>query len=168
MEFREFRILQIRILGPLEVVGEGGPVDTGTPKQRAVLAMLTMQPGRTVSVQRLIDELWADEPPERAIASLQAYVSRLRRALEPGRTARDRSTVLVSRAPGYQLMVPADAVDAARFAAAVERARTGTRARRRRCGSSPTRCNCGGPTRCRSWVTRPWRGPSGAGCRSCG
>ncbi|MEV0135371.1 BTAD domain-containing putative transcriptional regulator [Dactylosporangium sp. NPDC050688] len=126
MEFREFRILQIRILGPLEVVGEGGPVDTGTPKQRAVLAMLTMQPGRTVSVQRLIDELWADEPPERAIASLQAYVSRLRRALEPGRTARDRSTVLVSRAPGYQLMVPADAVDAARFAAAVEQARAGT------------------------------------------
>ncbi|MEV4515727.1 BTAD domain-containing putative transcriptional regulator [Dactylosporangium sp. NPDC049525] len=126
MEFREFRILQIRILGPLEVVGERGPVDTGTPKQRAVLAMLTMQPGRTVSVQRLIDELWADEPPERAIASLQAYVSRLRRALEPGRTARDRSTVLVSRAPGYQLMVPADAVDAARFAAAVEQARTGT------------------------------------------
>ncbi|WP_460494787.1 AfsR/SARP family transcriptional regulator [Dactylosporangium cerinum] len=113
-------------MGPLEVVGEGGPVDTGTPKQRAVLAMLTMQPGRTVSVQRLIDELWADEPPERAIASLQAYVSRLRRALEPGRTARDRSTVLVSRAPGYQLMVPADAVDAARFAAAVEQARTGT------------------------------------------
>ncbi|GIG51552.1 hypothetical protein Dsi01nite_095930 [Dactylosporangium siamense] len=88
--------------------------------------MLTMQPGRTVSVQRLIDELWADEPPERAIASLQAYVSRLRRALEPARTARDRSTVLVSRAPGYQLMVPADAVDAARFAAAVERARAGT------------------------------------------
>ncbi|MDG6109684.1 AfsR/SARP family transcriptional regulator [Dactylosporangium aurantiacum] len=113
-------------MGPLEVVGEGGPVDTGTPKQRAVLAMLTMQPGRTVSVQRLIDELWADEPPERAIASLQAYVSRLRRALEPGRTARDRSTVLVSRAPGYQLMVPAGAVDAARFAAAVEQARTGT------------------------------------------
>ncbi|MEV4132091.1 BTAD domain-containing putative transcriptional regulator [Dactylosporangium sp. NPDC049742] len=126
MELRELRILQIRILGPLEVVGESGPVDTGTPKQRAVLAMLTMQPGRTVSVQRLIDELWSDEPPERAIASLQAYVSRLRRALEPGRTARDRSTVLVSRAPGYQLMVPADAVDAARFAAAVEQARTGT------------------------------------------
>ncbi|GAA0725479.1 AAA family ATPase [Dactylosporangium roseum] len=125
MEVREFRILQFRILGPLEAVNPGGPVDTGTPKQRAVLAMLAMQPGRTVSVQRLIDELWADEPPERAIASLQAYVSRLRRALEPGRTARDRSTVLVSRAPGYQLVVPPDAVDAARFAAAVEQARQG-------------------------------------------
>ncbi|WP_432839279.1 BTAD domain-containing putative transcriptional regulator [Dactylosporangium sp. CA-092794] len=84
--------------------------------------MLASQPGRVVSVQRLIDELWADEPPERAISSLQAYVSRLRRALEPGRTARDRSAVLVSRAPGYVLQVPAEAVDANRFAAAVERA----------------------------------------------
>src|SRR5215468_185963 len=84
--------------------------------------MLATQPGRIVSVQRLIDELWADEPPERAISSLQAYVSRLRRALEPGRTARDRSAVLVSRAPGYLLQVPPEAVDAARFAAAVEQA----------------------------------------------
>ncbi|MER7281546.1 BTAD domain-containing putative transcriptional regulator [Dactylosporangium sp. NPDC000244] len=113
-------ILQFRILGPLEVDSAAGPVDTGTPKQRAVLAMLATQPGRIVSVQRLIDELWADEPPERAIASLQAYVSRLRRALEPGRTARDRSAVLVSRAPGYVLQVPPESVDAARFAAAVE------------------------------------------------
>ncbi|MEU7867686.1 BTAD domain-containing putative transcriptional regulator [Dactylosporangium sp. NPDC049140] len=114
-------MLQFRILGPLEVDNAGAPVDTGTPKQRAVLAMLATQPGRVVSVQRLIDELWADEPPERAIASLQAYVSRLRRALEPGRTARDRSAVLVSRSPGYVLQVPAESVDAARFAAAVER-----------------------------------------------
>ncbi|WP_433047275.1 BTAD domain-containing putative transcriptional regulator [Dactylosporangium sp. CS-033363] len=83
--------------------------------------MLATQPGRIVSVQRLIDELWSDEPPERAIASLQAYVSRLRRALEPGRTARDRSAVLVSRSPGYVLQVPPDSVDAVRFAAAVER-----------------------------------------------
>ncbi|MGI5238190.1 BTAD domain-containing putative transcriptional regulator [Dactylosporangium sp. CA-139066] len=114
-------MLQFRILGPLEATGPDGPVDTGTPKQRAVLAMLATQPGRIVSVQRLIDELWADEPPERAISSLQAYVSRLRRALEPGRTARDRSAVLVSRAPGYLLQVPPESVDAAVFAAAVER-----------------------------------------------
>ncbi|GAA2336675.1 hypothetical protein GCM10010170_017240 [Dactylosporangium salmoneum] len=87
-----------------------------------MLAMLAAQPGRIVSVQRLIDELWTEEPPERAISSLQAYVSRLRRALEPDRTSRDRSAVLVSRAPGYLLQVPAESVDAARFAAAVERA----------------------------------------------
>ncbi|GGM13181.1 BTAD domain-containing putative transcriptional regulator [Dactylosporangium sucinum] len=117
--------MEFRILGPLEVVtGDGAPVDLGTPKQRAVLAMLAAQPGRTVSVQRLVEELWADEPPERATASLQAYVSRLRRALEPGRTSRDRSAVLVSRAPGYFLAVPHEAVDASRFAAAVAAARS--------------------------------------------
>ncbi|MET7392966.1 BTAD domain-containing putative transcriptional regulator [Dactylosporangium sp. NPDC005572] len=117
--------MEFGILGPLEVVtGDGAPVDLGTPKQRAVLAMLAAQPGRTVSVQRLVEELWADEPPERATASLQAYVSRLRRALEPGRTSRDRSAVLVSRAPGYFLSVPNEAVDAARFAAAVAAARS--------------------------------------------
>ncbi|WP_330186308.1 BTAD domain-containing putative transcriptional regulator [Dactylosporangium sp. AC04546] len=117
--------MEFRILGPLEVVtGDSDPVDVGTPKQRAVLTMLAAQPGRTVSVQRLVEELWADEPPERATASLQAYVSRLRRALEPGRTSRDRSAVLVSRAPGYFLAVPDEAVDATRFAAAVAAARS--------------------------------------------
>ncbi|WP_432995170.1 BTAD domain-containing putative transcriptional regulator [Dactylosporangium sp. CA-233914] len=82
--------------------------------------MLAAQPGRVVPVHRLIDELWADEPPERALATLQAYVSRLRRALEPGRSSRDRSTILVSRAPGYLLSVTPAQVDAARFTAAVE------------------------------------------------
>ncbi|GAA4246148.1 hypothetical protein GCM10022255_016270 [Dactylosporangium darangshiense] len=87
--------------------------------------MLAVRPGRVVAVQRLIDELWSDEPPERALASLQAYVSRLRRALEPGRGSRDRSAVLVSRAPGYVLALDPARVDASRFAAAVERFRPG-------------------------------------------
>ncbi|MFI5908845.1 BTAD domain-containing putative transcriptional regulator [Dactylosporangium sp. NPDC051541] len=113
--------MELRILGPLEVYSSGGTqIDLGTPKQRAIIALLATRPGRVVPVQTLVDELWADEPPERAIASLQAYVSRLRRALEPGRTARDRSTVLVSRAPGYLLAVPPEAVDATRFGTVVE------------------------------------------------
>ncbi|MEV6925726.1 BTAD domain-containing putative transcriptional regulator [Dactylosporangium sp. NPDC051485] len=118
--------MELRILGPLEAIGpDGAEVDLGTPKQRAVLAMLATQPGRVVPVQRLIDELWADEPPQRALASLQAYVSRLRRALEPGRSSRDRSAVLVTRAPGYLLAVPGSRVDAARLAAAVQSHRPG-------------------------------------------
>ncbi|MER7277640.1 BTAD domain-containing putative transcriptional regulator [Dactylosporangium sp. NPDC000244] len=112
--------MELRILGPLEALTDDGvPIDLGTPKQRAVLALLATRPGRVVPVQTLVDELWADEPPERAIASLQAYVSRLRRALEPDRAARGPATVLVSRAPGYLLAVPPEAVDAVRFAAAV-------------------------------------------------
>ncbi|WP_433058025.1 BTAD domain-containing putative transcriptional regulator [Dactylosporangium sp. CS-033363] len=113
--------MDVRILGPLEVVSPAGaPIDLGTPKQRAVVALLATRPGRVVPVQTLVDELWAEEPPERAIASLQAYVSRIRRALEPGRAARDRAAVLVSRAPGYLLDLPPAAVDATRLAAAVE------------------------------------------------
>ncbi|WP_433084975.1 BTAD domain-containing putative transcriptional regulator [Dactylosporangium sp. CA-052675] len=118
--------MELRILGPLEALTDDGvPIDLGTPKQRAVLALLATRPGRVVPVQTLVDELWADEPPERAIASLQAYVSRLRRALEPGRAARGTATVLVSRAPGYVLAVPPEAVDAVRFAAAAGSAHGG-------------------------------------------
>ncbi|WP_433217406.1 BTAD domain-containing putative transcriptional regulator [Dactylosporangium sp. CS-047395] len=113
--------MDVRILGPLEVLSPAGDqIDLGTPKQRAVVALLATRPGRVVPVQTLVDELWAEEPPERAIASLQAYVSRIRRALEPGRAARDRAAVLVSRAPGYLLDLPPAAVDATRLAAAVE------------------------------------------------
>ena len=68
----------IRVLGPLEAEVEGARADLGGPLQRAVLALLLMERGRVVSVDRMIDQLWPGEPPPRAIASLQAYVSNLR------------------------------------------------------------------------------------------
>ena len=80
----------IRVLGPLEAEIDGTRADLGGPLQRAVLALLLMEHGRVVSVDRLIDQLWRGEPPPRAIASLQAYVSNLRRILEPGRAPRAR------------------------------------------------------------------------------
>src|SRR5215813_4269386 len=80
----------IRVLGPLEAEVEGARADLGGPLQRAVLALLLMERGRVVSVDRMIDQLWRGEPPPRAIASLQAYVSNLRRILEPGRARRVR------------------------------------------------------------------------------
>ncbi len=111
------------LLGPLEVHAGGQRIDLGTPKQRAVLAMMALTPGRVVAVDRLIDELWPDEPPASALASLQAYVSRLRRALAPdGRTA--RSGVVMSRAPGYLLDVPPESVDAIRFVRLVKAGRS--------------------------------------------
>jgi DNA-binding SARP family transcriptional activator/RecA/RadA recombinase len=109
--------VEFRILGPLEVVEGGRPVDVGSPKQRAVLAVLVINANRVVSVDRLIDELWGDEAPSAATGTLQAYVSNLRRALEPGRAPREPPQVLVTRAPGYLLRLdPAD-LDAARFEA---------------------------------------------------
>jgi len=105
----------VRVLGPLEAEVGGVKIDLGGPLQRAVLAVLLIERGRVISVDRLIDQLWRGEPPPRAIASLQAYVSNLRRVLEPGRRRRAPAGVLVSAPPGYALRLPGDAVDAWQF-----------------------------------------------------
>ncbi|MEU7944246.1 winged helix-turn-helix domain-containing protein [Micromonospora taraxaci] len=54
----------------------------GTPKQQAIFAMLTVQPGRLVTVDDLVDELWADRPPRSAIANVRTYAANLRRTFE--------------------------------------------------------------------------------------
>ena len=107
--------LEFSLLGPLAVAGEQGPVELGAPKHRALLALLLLEPGRVVSVDRLIDQLWHGEPPAAATSTLQAYVSNLRRVLEPNRTAGAPATVLVTRPPGYVLDIAPEQVDAARF-----------------------------------------------------
>src|SRR5689334_18305677 len=66
-----------RILGPLEAFNETGPLLLGGQKQRAVLAMLLLEPGRIVSTDRLIDALWGEQPPRTATTSLQNFVSQL-------------------------------------------------------------------------------------------
>jgi DNA-binding SARP family transcriptional activator len=109
--------VEFRILGPLEVVARGRLLELGRPKQRAVLAILLIHANRTVSLEHLVDELWGEEPPAQAIASLQAYVSHLRRLLEPARGARTPARVLVSQSPGYRVAVAAEDLDAARFEA---------------------------------------------------
>jgi DNA-binding SARP family transcriptional activator len=97
----------------MEAVGaDGQRLDLGGPRQRAVLAVLTIAHGRVVATDRIIDDLWRGEPSPKARGSLQAYVSHLRRALEPGRPARTAARLLVSAAPGYALHLPDDAVDA--------------------------------------------------------
>ena len=57
------------------------PPSLGGPKQRLVLAMLLAEPNRVVSVDRLVDALWGDYPPETARHTVQSYVSELRKAL---------------------------------------------------------------------------------------
>ncbi|GAA2352385.1 ATP-binding protein [Dactylosporangium salmoneum] len=109
-------MLLLRVLGPFAVeVGRGGTVDIGGPRQRAVLALLLSAGGEAVSVDRMIEDLWRGEPPPRAIASLQAYVSNLRRLLEPDRERRAPARLLVSAPPGYAIRLPPESVDAWRF-----------------------------------------------------
>ncbi|WP_426507502.1 BTAD domain-containing putative transcriptional regulator [Dactylosporangium sp. McL0621] len=106
----------LRVLGPFEVETEaGGTADLGGPRQRAVLALLLSARGDVVSVDRMIEDLWRGEAPPRAIASLQAYVSNLRRLLEPDRERRAAARLLVSAPPGYAIRLPVEAVDAWRF-----------------------------------------------------
>ena len=107
--------LEFRILGPIEVAVDGQPLELGRPKQQAVLGLLLLRANTVVPLEHLVDEVWGEEPPAQAIASLQAYISHLRRLLEPDRPARAPARVLVSRAPGYRLVVADDDLDAARF-----------------------------------------------------
>ncbi len=109
--------MRFRILGPLEVVVDDGPIELGRRKQRALLAILLVDANRVVALDSLVEELWAGQPPSQAIASLQAYVSNLRRLLEPGRARGESPTVLVSQPPGYRLAVSDDDVDARVFEA---------------------------------------------------
>jgi Transcriptional regulatory protein, C terminal len=73
--------MEFRILGLLEVWDEGGEVSLGGPKPRALLAVLLLHPNEVVPADRLIDELWGEDSPERATAALRVNVSRLRKAL---------------------------------------------------------------------------------------
>ncbi|MBE3012128.1 AAA family ATPase [Microbispora sp. NEAU-D428] len=113
--------MEFRVLGSVEVRDAGGaPVDVGGPRQRTVLARLLVAHGAVVSIRTLIEDVYGDAPPVSAPATVQSYVSHLRRAIEPDRPARGRPRVLVGRPPGYALV--AGNVDAARFTDLVERA----------------------------------------------
>ena len=107
--------MDFRVLGPLEVGGDGGPVELGGVKQRSLLAMLLLHAGEAVSTDRLVDALWGASPPLRSGKSIQVYVSRLRKTL-----ADDR---LVTRPPGYVLHVEPAEFDLARFEQLVADAR---------------------------------------------
>jgi DNA-binding SARP family transcriptional activator/ABC-type transport system substrate-binding protein len=112
--------VDFRILGPLEVLGAGRGVPLGGAKQRAALAMLLLHRNQTVSRDRLIEGLWGEEPPASAGHTLEAYVSRLRRAL----LTVEASPRLMARPPGYWLKVEAGELDLDRFQAALDRAGT--------------------------------------------
>jgi len=106
--------VQFGVLGPLEMSINGTAVPLGTPKQRAVLAMLLINRNRPVSVDALTGAAWEQGPPAGARATLSSYVSNLRRLLA-GAGVETRA-LLASAPPGYRLAVPDRHYDLGRFA----------------------------------------------------
>src|SRR5947209_15474 len=100
-------LLEFRLLGPVEAVVDGRPVALAAAKPRALLAVLLLDRNRVVSVGRLVEDLWGDEPPETATKALQGYVSQLRKALGADR--------VLTKPPGYSLRVEEDELDLDRF-----------------------------------------------------
>jgi DNA-binding SARP family transcriptional activator len=99
--------VEYRVLGSLEVRDGDRSIPLGGAKQRALLAVLLVNANQVISRDRLIDELWGDQPPDTAVTMVQVYVSRLRKLLPPD--------TLVTRPPGYLLEVDPDNVDLQRF-----------------------------------------------------
>src|SRR5512132_2071705 len=101
--------MEFRILGPVEVRSEGRPLVVAGARQRALLAVLLLRAGEPVARDRVIEDLWGERPPAGAAQTVQAVVSRLRRALG-GEAAR-----LVTSAAGYRLPAEPDELDLRRF-----------------------------------------------------
>src|SRR5262245_31855337 len=117
------RQIEFKVLGPLEVVADGRPLELNRRKQRSLLALLLLDAGEVVSSDRLIEELWGSKSPKAASHSLQNLVSDLRKTL-------GRETVQ-TREPGYVLDVDPDRIDLHRFERLVAQAAEGGDAERR-------------------------------------
>jgi predicted ATPase/DNA-binding SARP family transcriptional activator len=100
-------VVQIRLLGGVDATDDGGTIDVGPAKRRALLAALALSVGTAVPATRLVELVWGDDPPRTADKTLQAHVARLRAVL--GRDAITRVGA------AYRLDLPPDAVDVVRF-----------------------------------------------------
>jgi predicted ATPase/DNA-binding SARP family transcriptional activator len=111
--------LQIELLGPVEARVDGRAVPLGGPRPRALFALLALMGGRVVTTDRLIDELWGEDPPGRARNTLQIHISRLRKALAEAGADGGR---LVTQAGGYLLDVRPGERDVDRWQRALDAA----------------------------------------------
>ena len=103
--------VRICVLGGCRVLDDtGADLDLGSRKPRSVVAALALTPGRPVSADALADLVWGGEPPRTAQGSLHAYLSGLRRVLEPERPVRGAASVIETTDHGYVLRVEPSAV----------------------------------------------------------
>jgi DNA-binding SARP family transcriptional activator len=101
-------VLEFRVLGPLEVVGDDGPIRLGGARQRATLAILLLNANRVVSIDRIADDLYAGAPPVTAVTQVQRQISELRKLL-------GSDAAIDTRSPGYVITVDPEHIDLTRF-----------------------------------------------------
>jgi DNA-binding SARP family transcriptional activator len=101
-------MLEFRILGPLEAVGEDGPIQLGGPRQRATLAILLLSANRVVPVDRIADELYAGAAPVTAVTQVQRQISELRKAFGD-------ASAIETVPPGYLIRLSPGQLDLLRF-----------------------------------------------------
>lgn len=99
-------------MGPVEAVRDDNPIPLGAPKQRALVAVLLLNANEVIARERLIDALWAGNPPRAAVQSLQVYVHGLRQALGADR--------IETRGTGYRLRLGPGELDYERFERLIE------------------------------------------------
>ena len=110
--------MDYRILGPVEALDDGRALALGGSRQRALLALLLLHPNEVVSTDRLLDELWGEQPPGSGPKAVQVLVSQLRKALQES----SGDGALVTQAPGYFMRVGEGELDRERFESLVEKA----------------------------------------------
>ena len=116
------RLMQVRLLGPVEVLSDGNPVPLGGRQRRTLLSILAVHAGEAVSTDRLIDELWGDSRPDTARKTVQSHIAHLRKALNT------HSEVLAPARDGYAMRIDADSIDTNQFESLVKQARERRRA----------------------------------------
>jgi DNA-binding SARP family transcriptional activator len=107
--------LEFRILGPLEAHHDGQQVRIGGPRQQIALAMMLLEPGKVISLSRLIDAMWDGEPPATARSQVQICISNLRRTI----AAVGGPDVIDTHSHGYLIRVADGTLDLREFEAAV-------------------------------------------------
>jgi DNA-binding SARP family transcriptional activator len=115
--------MEFRILGSMEVADGDRRVELPSGRARALLALLILHANQPIAVERLIDELWGEDPPATAATVVQGLVSRLRKTLEPQRAKGATARILETVGAGYRLAVKPTSVDAHRFTRLVDQSR---------------------------------------------
>jgi DNA-binding SARP family transcriptional activator len=115
--------VRFTILGPVRAWLDGTELETGSPTQRALLALLLVHAGQPVALTEIVDALWADDPPRTAVNIVHRHVGTLRRLTDPDLPMRASGTLLLRSAGAYRLNVDAGSLDLLRFRELCEAAR---------------------------------------------